>query len=280
MVPYIAPFCTFSTSLGLPLSNVLVTPPSTPQKVNPHYEVAVEPQSPAMTEPKNDNATEIPQEEEEAIAEPQQETKKRSPKRKANETQDEVVINDRSVRRRRLENSTYDSDSDTKVPSKSTTKKSKAPVESKPQRKKVSRKGRKTSKSSTKSSRKAPQGQSSFKITGEDAPDVAPLKKNDNNSMYYKLERRSDYLELVYHCPYCPKTFSITTNIRAHILTHTDIRPYACDVCDKRFNHPTNLRYAQLALSNFNSGCTWPLTLQFDLSLVLNAPLASPLPET
>nr|XP_027226095.1 zinc finger protein 513-like [Penaeus vannamei] len=43
-------------------------------------------------------------------------------------------------------------------------------------------------------------------------------------------------------CPRCSYTTSVTTNMKNHMLTHTDEKPYACDQCSYRSKQKGNLK--------------------------------------
>lgn len=45
----------------------------------------------------------------------------------------------------------------------------------------------------------------------------------------------------VYKCKHCSYSTSIVWNIKVHVRTHTQERPFTCHVCPKTFNHKISL---------------------------------------
>ncbi|KAG5271053.1 hypothetical protein AALO_G00175330 [Alosa alosa] len=48
-----------------------------------------------------------------------------------------------------------------------------------------------------------------------------------------------------YGCKFCNKNFSKARNLRRHILTHTDVKPYRCKTCDSCFSRYDHLKVHQ-----------------------------------
>lgn len=46
-------------------------------------------------------------------------------------------------------------------------------------------------------------------------------------------------------CNFCTKTFTKSRNLRRHILTHTDVKPYRCKTCENCFSRYDHLKYHQ-----------------------------------
>ncbi|KXJ88099.1 hypothetical protein Micbo1qcDRAFT_110165, partial [Microdochium bolleyi] len=51
------------------------------------------------------------------------------------------------------------------------------------------------------------------------------------SSRYRARQKRSATLQ----CTLCPKKFTRSFNLRSHLRTHGDIRPFSCSQCDRTF---------------------------------------------
>lgn len=48
--------------------------------------------------------------------------------------------------------------------------------------------------------------------------------------------------ESPHKCPVCSRSFNQRSNLKTHLLTHTDIKPYNCSQCGKVFRRNCDLR--------------------------------------
>lgn len=48
--------------------------------------------------------------------------------------------------------------------------------------------------------------------------------------------------ESPHKCPVCSRSFNQRSNLKTHLLTHTDIKPYNCSACGKVFRRNCDLR--------------------------------------
>lgn len=48
--------------------------------------------------------------------------------------------------------------------------------------------------------------------------------------------------ESPHKCPVCSRSFNQRSNLKTHLLTHTDHKPYECNSCGKVFRRNCDLR--------------------------------------
>ncbi|XP_013112340.2 histone-lysine N-methyltransferase MECOM [Stomoxys calcitrans] len=61
------------------------------------------------------------------------------------------------------------------------------------------------------------------------------------NSIDNLVYMRNEVTNL-YHCDQCPLEFKLLRNLRRHLLTHSDNRPFNCEFCEKTFKRKDNLQ--------------------------------------
>lgn len=44
-----------------------------------------------------------------------------------------------------------------------------------------------------------------------------------------------------YACTVCDKKFNRKSNLKDHMITHSDVKPFSCETCQKRFTNASNL---------------------------------------
>lgn len=62
------------------------------------------------------------------------------------------------------------------------------------------------------------------------------VQKTDNT-----IYTRNPFTNM-FHCELCPLVFELRRNLRRHMLTHTNERPFSCDFCEKTFKRKDNLQ--------------------------------------
>ena len=66
---------------------------------------------------------------------------------------------------------------------------------------------------------------------------VPPLR----NAPSFKIQMRTHMGEMSYKCSQCNYTCTRVTNLRTHMLTHTEVRAFNCDQCIK-YSHKKVIR--------------------------------------
>jgi len=54
--------------------------------------------------------------------------------------------------------------------------------------------------------------------------------------------RRPGASSTQYVCGFCERQFSKSYNLKIHVRTHTDERPFVCTICNKAFRRKDHLR--------------------------------------
>ncbi|XP_046405462.1 zinc finger protein 726-like [Ischnura elegans] len=68
---------------------------------------------------------------------------------------------------------------------------------------------------------------------------------------HVRNDHRSGAEERPFKCRLCSKAFRLNAILKAHEITHTDLKPFACEVCGKAFNTASNLStHRKLHLGN------------------------------
>lgn len=72
--------------------------------------------------------------------------------------------------------------------------------------------------------------------------------------------------ESPHKCPVCNRSFNQRSNLKTHLLTHTDIKPYNCTSCGKVFRRNCDLRRHSLT-HNLTSSSTTSTLLTGEIGL-------------
>ncbi|XP_046396821.1 zinc finger protein 121-like [Ischnura elegans] len=68
---------------------------------------------------------------------------------------------------------------------------------------------------------------------------------------HVRNDHRSGVEERPFKCRLCSKALRLNAILKAHEITHTDLKPFACEVCGKAFNTASNLStHRKLHLGN------------------------------
>ena len=69
------------------------------------------------------------------------------------------------------------------------------------------------------------------------------LGSNDKYSAVKFMNRHSKQINTVYTCnhPGCGVTFQKLGNIKNHVLTHSNDKPFACEICGNQYTQKGNL---------------------------------------
>ena len=64
---------------------------------------------------------------------------------------------------------------------------------------------------------------------------ILDLERTPSNDRTQQWQQGQPKRPLIFQCTLCPKRFTRAYNLRSHLRTHTDERPFVCTVCGKAF---------------------------------------------
>lgn len=78
---------------------------------------------------------------------------------------------------------------------------------------------------------------------GPDDDSSSTSSKSINNIKKIKAKKKIGTVvkPLKYSCPQCPKMWRTTGELRNHVASHSNLRPYICEVCGQAYKHKTAL---------------------------------------
>ena len=73
---------------------------------------------------------------------------------------------------------------------------------------------------------------------GDDVVEQNQMRKEETAIITKGVKRKRGGHE----CDVCEKRFTQSSSLKAHMLIHTNEKPYECDVCEKSFTQASNLK--------------------------------------
>jgi hypothetical protein len=113
---------------------------------------------------------------------------------------------------------------------------------------------------------------------------ILDLANPELTPSYGAESRRQQKHPATFQCTLCPKRFTRAYNLRSHLRTHTDERPFVCTVCGKAFHRPHDCeRHERLhsgekkyiCRSNLQSTANWGCGRKYALADALGRHLRS-----